>query len=129
MATMSRPPVKDVNEYLGLFPADTQKKLKQLRALIKKIAPGAKESISYAIPTYKVNGSPLVYFAGYEHHIGLYPMPVNIKEFKKELSKYKQGKGSVQLPLEEPLPTALITKMVKFRQREIAEKEKAKKKK
>ncbi|MDP1803123.1 MAG: DUF1801 domain-containing protein [Bacteroidota bacterium] len=108
---------ESVDEYIKTFPKETQKYLKQIRAVIKKAAPKAEEGIGYKMPAYKLNGT-LVYFAGYEKHIGFYATPTGHKEFKKELSVYKEGKGSVQFPLDEPLPIALITKIVKFRVKE-----------
>jgi len=106
-----------VDEYIAGFPKQTQAQLKQMRTTIKKNAPAAEESISYGMPAYKLNG-PLVYFAGYENHIGFYATPTGHNTFKKELSKYKQGKGSVQFPIEESLPLALIARIVKFRVKE-----------
>lgn len=100
--------------YIASFPETTQKKLNELRALIKKSAPGARETISYAMPAFELNGV-LVYFAGYKTHIGFYATPTGHAAFKSDLAKYKTGKGSVQFPLDEPLPAKLITKMVKFR--------------
>lgn len=104
--------------YIAGFPKDVQKVLKQIRSVIKQAAPEAVESISYAMPAYKLNGKPLVYFAGYEKHIGFYATPTGHERFKKELSKYKQGKGSVQFPLDEPMPLDLIKRIVVFRKKE-----------
>lgn len=104
-----------VEAYIESFPKATQKHLKQLRAQIKKLAPTAEESITYRMPTYKLHGRPLVYFAGFEHHIGFYATPNGHEKFAKELSKFKHGKGSVQFPLTEPLPLDLIERIVKFR--------------
>ena len=104
-----------IDEYIAGFPAATQKVLAQLRALIKATAPGATESISYAIPTFDLNGRHLVHFAGYAKHVGFYPIPSGIEAFKEELKPYKQGKGSVQFPLDQPLPTELIRRIVEFR--------------
>lgn len=117
---------KDVNEYILSFPPSTQKLLKQMRTTIKKAAPDAEELISYGMPAYKLNG-PLVYFGGYESHIGFYAIPSGISAFKKELSKYKGGKGSVKFPMDEPLPLNLVTNIVKFRVKENNEKIKIKK--
>ncbi len=114
----------NVNEYISTFPKEVQNVLEQVRQTIKKAAPAAAESISYAMPAYKLNDKPLVYFAGYENHIGLYATPSGHKAFEKELSKYKQGKGSVQFPLNEPMPLDLITRIVKFRAHGNEEKEK-----
>jgi uncharacterized protein YdhG (YjbR/CyaY superfamily) len=108
------PKYTTIDEYIAQFPAETQKRLKAIRKLIAKLAPDAAEKISYQIPTFYLNGN-LIHFAGFAGHIGLYPTPVGIEEFKEELSKYKQGKGSVQFPLDEPLPMDLIARIVKFR--------------
>ena len=118
---------KDIDEYIASYPIETQKLLEQIRMVIKKIAPQADEVISYAIPAFKLNGM-LVWFAGYSKHIGFYPGASGIKTFKKELSIYKGAKGSVQFPLDKPLPLRLITKIVKFRVQENLLKAKAKKK-
>jgi uncharacterized protein YdhG (YjbR/CyaY superfamily) len=104
-----------VDDYIKSFSDATQVLLNQLRQIIKINAPDAVESISYGMPAYKLNGKPLVYFAGYEKHIGLYATPSGHAEFAKELSKYKQGKGSVQFPLHEPMPLDLIRRIVQFR--------------
>jgi uncharacterized protein YdhG (YjbR/CyaY superfamily) len=109
---------KNIDEYIAGFPEDIQTALEQVRATIKKAAPEAEETISYAIPTFTINKKYLVYFAGFKNHIGFYPAPVGIEVFKKELSQYKQGKGSVQFPLNEPMPLDLITKIVKYRVKE-----------
>ena len=119
---------KDIDEYIAGFPKETQKILKQIRATIKKAVPQAEESISYAIPTFKLKGHYFIYFAGYKNHIGLYPAPRGNVAFKKVLSAYKGGKGTVQFPLDRPMPLSLITSIVKFRVKENSEKEKKKKK-
>ncbi len=106
---------KTVDAYIATFSASTQKILQQIRNAIKATAPDATELISYRMPAYKLNGKPLVYFAAYEKHIGFYATPSGHKAFEKELSKYKQGKGSVQFPISEPVPIKLIEKIVKFR--------------
>lgn len=116
-----------VEAYIDQFPASTREILKQVRATITKAAPKAEESISYGMPAYKTNGKPLVYFAGYEKHIGFYATPTGHDAFKKELSVYKQGKGSVQFPIDEKMPLSLITKIVKFRLKENEEKARQKK--
>lgn len=104
-----------VDDYIGSFPEQTRELLNQIRATIQATAPGATESISYGMPAYKLNGKPLVYFGGYEHHIGFYATPTGHHAFKEALSRYKQGKGSVQFPLSEPMPLQLIADIVKFR--------------
>ena len=106
---------KNVDEYIAGFDSATQAMLKQMRETIKNAAPKAEESISYMMPAYKYLGKPLVYFAGYKNHIGFYATPTGHEAFEKELSIYKQGKGSVQFPLDKPLPLSLVTKIVKFR--------------
>ncbi|MDF3027377.1 MAG: hypothetical protein K0S23_1684 [Fluviicola sp.] len=104
-----------VDEYIQEFEGETRERLIAIRKLIRETAPEAVESISYGMPAYKVNGKPLVYFAGYKSHVGFYATPTGHKAFEKELSKYKQGKGSVQFPLNEPLPIKLIKEIVLFR--------------
>lgn len=106
---------KNVNEYIAAFPEEVQNKLAQIRAIVKAAAPEAEESISYGMPAYKLNKKPLVYFAGHKNHIGFYATPTGHATFAKELSIYKQGKGSVQFPLNEPLPLKLIERIVQFR--------------
>ncbi|MEO6315924.1 MAG: DUF1801 domain-containing protein [Chitinophagaceae bacterium] len=125
---ISTVPIAGVDQYIEEFPAATQKMLQQLRALILKAAPKAEEVISYQMPAYKYNGM-LVYFAGYQKHIGFYPMPDTIIAFKNDLSIYKTAKGSVQFPLDKPLPVRLITQMIKFRVRINEEKVAIKRKK
>ncbi len=109
---------KNVDEYIESFPPEIQERLIKIRTAIRKVAPGAEESISYGMPAYKLNSKPLVYFAGFGKHIGFYATPTGYSEFKKELGKYKQGKGSVQFPLNHPLPLDLITRITKFRVKE-----------
>lgn len=106
-----------IDEYISSFPKATQKKLHEIRNLIKQEAPEASEKISYQIPTFFLNGN-LVHFAAYPKHIGFYPTSSGITKFTKELSTYKHAKGSVQFPLDEPLPLDLIKKIVKFRIKE-----------
>jgi uncharacterized protein YdhG (YjbR/CyaY superfamily) len=119
--------IHDVDTYIAGFPKETQKLLSQLRATIRKAAPAAEEMISYRMPAYKYKGV-LVYFAGYNHHIGFYPGAGGIEHFKKEIAIYKNAKGSVQFPLDKPLPLQLITNIVKFRAIQNVQKEKIKKK-
>ena len=118
----------NIDEYIAGLPKDIQKILEELRSTISKAAPGAEETINYGIPTFTLNGN-LVHFAAFKNHIGFYPTPGGIEAFKKELSVYEGAKGSVQFPIEKPLPLALVTKIVKFRVKENAERAKAKKKK
>jgi len=104
-----------IDEYLASFPDDVQGILERMRQTIKKAAPTAVETISYQMPTFKLNGKNLVHFAAFKHHIGFYPIPSSITAFQKELSVYKQGKGSVQFPLEKPMPYDLVKRIVLFR--------------
>ena len=104
-----------IDEYIAEFPAETQEVLEQMRALIKATAPDATETISYAIPTFDLNGKHLVHFAGFQKHVGFYPIPTGMEAFKEELKPYKQGKGSVQFPLDQPLPVDLIRRIVEVR--------------
>jgi uncharacterized protein YdhG (YjbR/CyaY superfamily) len=104
-----------VDAYIKNYPAATQQLLNQMRAAIKKAAPKAEEMISYGLAAYKYLGKPLVYFGGYANHIGFYATAGGHQVFKKELAKYKQGKGSVQFPVTEKLPLALVEKIVKLR--------------
>ena len=117
---------KNIDEYVEAFPKEVQKILQQVRVTIKNAAPGAGEKIAYAIPTFVLNGN-LVHFAAFKNHIGFYPAPSGTKAFEKELSIYKSGKGSVQFPLNEPMPLDLITKIVKLRVKKNLEKSKTKK--
>jgi uncharacterized protein YdhG (YjbR/CyaY superfamily) len=117
----------NVDEYITTFPKELQQLLQQMRAAIKAAAPKAEELISYGMPGYKYHGV-LVYFGGFKNHIGFYATPTGHKAFAKELAKYKQGKGSVQFPINEALPLSLITKIVQFRVKENVEKSTLKKK-
>jgi uncharacterized protein YdhG (YjbR/CyaY superfamily) len=103
-----------IDEYISQFPEDVQHILVKIRAVIKESAPEAVEKISYQIPAFYLNGN-LVYFGAHRHHIGFYPTSSGIEAFKEELSAYKGAKGSVQFPLDEPMPYELISKIVKFR--------------
>ena len=123
-----RTSAKNMDEYIAGFPVKTQSVLKIMRATIRNSAPGAKETISYAIPTFVLRKN-LVHFAAFKNHIGFYPTPSAIREFSGELAAYKGAKGSVQFPLDSPLPLRLISKIVKFRVKENLEKTKRKEKK
>src|SRR5947209_5320762 len=104
-----------VDEYIAEFPPETQKALHEVRGLIRASAPGATETISYAIPTFDLNGKHLVHFAGYEKHIGFYPTGSGVEAFKEEIKAYKWSTGAVQFPLGQPLPRDLIRRIVEFR--------------
>lgn len=116
---------KDVDKYISGFPKDVQTILEKLRATIRKAAPDADEIINYGIPTFTLKGN-LVHFAAFKKHIGFYPTPTGIDKFKDELSAYEMAKGSVQFPLDQPLPLDLISKIVKFRVKENMDRAEAK---
>jgi len=115
-----------IDEYIGAFPEDVQRILNELRQTIKEAAPEAHETINYQIPTFTLNGN-LVHFAAFEKHIGFYPTPSGIEAFKQELSRYKRAKGSVQFPIDEPLPLPLIRRIVEYRVKENLEKKQKRK--
>lgn len=116
---------KSIAEYIATFPPTVQMILEELRSAIKNAAPEAEETINYAIPTFVLNGN-LVHFAAYKNHIGFYPAPSGIEAFKEELSEYPMAKGSVQFPIDQPLPVALISQIVAFRRSENLAKKKKK---
>jgi uncharacterized protein YdhG (YjbR/CyaY superfamily) len=118
---------KTIDEYIAGFPKEVQEILEKVRTTITKAAPEAVEAIKYGMPTFVFHGN-LVYFGAFTHHIGFYPVPTGIKAFKQELSVYKMGKGSIQFPLDKPMPFDLITNIVQFRARENAERAAEKKK-
>lgn len=103
-----------IDQYIAGFEPAVQEKLEEIRVTIAEIAPDAEETINYGIPTFKLNGN-LVHFAGYKKHVGFYPAPSGIKHFAEQLQSYKGGKGSVQFPVDEPLPIGLIQEIVRFR--------------
>ncbi len=108
-----------INAYIALFPKDIQVLLERMRKTIHEVAPDAEEAIRYQMPAFQMNGKNLVFFAAFAHHIGFYPIPSGMTAFKKELSGYKQGKGSVQFPLDEPIPFDLVRKIVLYRVKEM----------
>lgn len=120
---------KNIDAYITGFPTEVQKILKKIRTTIRKAAPDAEEKISYQMPSFTLQGSYLVHFAAYKKHIGLYPAPRGIEQFKKALSVYEGAKSTVRFPLDEPIPFDLITQIVKFRMKKILEKAAAKGKK
>jgi uncharacterized protein YdhG (YjbR/CyaY superfamily) len=117
-----------MDEYISTFPEDVQRILHELRQTIKQAAPEAEETINYQMPTFTLNGN-LVHFAAFKNHIGFYPTPSGIEAFEKELSPYKRAKGSVQFPMDKPLPLALIRRIVEYRVRENLERKQKKKSK
>ncbi len=116
---------QNIDEYIADFPPDVQKILQKIRLTVRKAAPQAEETIKYRMPTFTLNGN-LVHFAAFKKHIGFYPTPTGTKEFQRELSVYKGAKGSVQFPLDQPIPFGLISKIVKFRVKENLAKAEAK---
>ena len=112
-----KPGYKSIDEYIHSFPEHIQKKLTEMREIIRSQAPQAEEKISYQMPAFYLNGN-LVYFAGFSKHIGFYPTSSGVNAFESELTAYKHAKGSIQFPLTEPLPSQLIKKIVKFRVKE-----------
>jgi len=112
---------KNIDQYIKAFPKDVQDILQKLRLVVGMAAPEAIESISYQLPTFKFNGKNLVHFAAWKNHVGFYPTPSAIEAFKKELFPYKWAKGSVQFPVDEPIPYDLIEKIVIFRIKELGQ--------
>jgi uncharacterized protein YdhG (YjbR/CyaY superfamily) len=108
---------KNIDEYIAGFPPDIQAILSKIRAIVREAAPGAEEAIKYQLPTFTLNGN-LVHFGAFKKHIGFYPTPSGTEKFKKDLSVYQGAKGSVQFPLDKPIPYDLITQIVKFRVKE-----------
>jgi uncharacterized protein YdhG (YjbR/CyaY superfamily) len=108
---------KTIDEYVKTFPPEVRRTLETMRQTIHEAAPAAVEAISYQIPAFRLNGA-LVYFAAFKDHIGFYPTPSGIEEFRKELSQYKTSKGTVQFPLDKPLPVGLIKRVVRYRAQE-----------
>lgn len=119
MPTMKN--VKTIDEYISLYPEKVQHILKKIRTVVNQAAPQATEAISYGLPTLKFHGN-LVHYGAYEHHIGFYPAPSGIEAFKKELAQYQRGKGTLQFPLDGPIPYDLIERVVKFRVQQNLEK-------
>ncbi|RRJ63158.1 hypothetical protein EHV15_09660 [Paenibacillus oralis] len=125
----NKPIFATFDEYIAQFPPDVSGKLQQIRSTIQAAAPDAVEKISYQMPTFTLAGKNLVHFAAFKNHIGFYPTPSGIEEFREELSLYKNAKGSVQFPLDEPLPLELIGRIARFRAAENIEQAAAKQKK
>ena len=123
-----KPVFNTIDEYIAVFPADVQVRLADMRTTIRDAAPEAEEAISYQMPTFRLQGN-LVHFAGYKGHIGFYPAPSGIQAFKEELAVYKGAKGSVQFPLDQPLPLDLVRRITQFRVAENLAKAEAKSKK
>ncbi len=124
MKTETKAPTT-IDQYIADFPPDVQKILQKVRTTVRQAAPGAQETIKYRMPTFMLNGN-LVYFAGFRDHIGFYPVPSGIAAFEKELARRKQGRGSVQFSLDQPIPYDLIRKIVKLRVKENLQRAKVK---
>jgi len=120
------PTPDEIDAYIARFPKDVQAILQKIRKTIRKAAPEAQETINYQMPTFTLNGN-LVHFAAFEKHIGFYPTPSGITKFKKEIDLYKNAKGSVQFPLDQPIPYELIGRITEFRVKEQQAKGKKKK--
>jgi uncharacterized protein YdhG (YjbR/CyaY superfamily) len=120
-----QPVPKTIDGYIAGFPQDVQTILEEIRTTIRKAAPEAEEAIAYQMPTFRLKGN-LVHFAAFEKHIGFYPTPTGTETFRKELSVYEGGKGSVKFPLNKPIPYSLIRKIVKFRVKENLQRAEAK---
>ena len=116
---MGRDNARTVDEYIASFEPEVRERLEQVRAIIGERLPEATETISYGIPTFDLNGRHVVHFAGYAHHVGLYPTPSGMEAFEEELRAFKTGKGSVRFPLSDSLPADLIARIVDFRKAEV----------
>jgi uncharacterized protein YdhG (YjbR/CyaY superfamily) len=112
---MTKTNFTSIDEYIATFPEETQKKLEEVRSIIKAAAPEAREKISYQIGAFELNGKNLIGFAGWKNHISIYPIPAGSEAFNKEVSKYAAGKGTLKFPLDKPLPLKLIGRIVKYR--------------
>lgn len=117
-----------IEEYIADFPKDQQKLLNQIRNTIKKALPGSGQRISYSLPCFTLDDSPVIFYAGFKNHVSVYPVPREHPEFKKELASYKGGKGTAQFPHGEPIPFDLIARIAKFRMEEKAQAHALKKK-
>jgi uncharacterized protein YdhG (YjbR/CyaY superfamily) len=111
---MAKTNFQSIDEYIAACPEGTHERLQAIRAAIKKLAPEAKEKISYQIAAFELNGKNLIHFAGWKKHISLYPIPAGDEAFEEEASKYSDGKGTMKFPLDEPMPMKLVTKVIKL---------------
>lgn len=123
---MTGPKANTVDEYITSFPSEVRTLLDQIRMTFKTAIPGAEETISYSIPTYRLNNTYIIYFAGYKTHIGIYPIPNGDELFQEEIARFKKGKGTLQFPLNKPIPFDLIAKVVAFAMMENAERSRQK---
>ena len=115
---MAKTNFQSVDEYIATCPKETYERLQAIRATVKKVAPNAKEKISYQIACFELNGKNLIHFAGWKKHVSLYPVPAGDEAFEKSISKYVDGKGTLKFPLAESLPLKLIELVVKLRMME-----------
>ena len=115
----AKPIPKTINEYIAGFPENVQAALSEIRSAIRKAAPEAEETIKYEMPTFMLRGRNLVYFAAFKKHIGFYPAPMGVAEFKTALARYGAGKGTLRFPLDEPIPVGLVVRIAKFRAKTI----------
>lgn len=111
---MAKTDFKSIDEYIAACPVESQAYLEQIRELIRALVPDAKEKISYQIVCFELNGRNLIHFAGWKKHVSLYPIPAGSEAFNKSIAKYAYGNGTVKFPLDEPLPTKLIERAVKY---------------
>lgn len=125
---MKTAPPRNIDEYIAGFPPNVQESMQKIRAIVREAAPDAEETLKYRMPTFVLHGN-LVHFAGFQNHIGLYPTPSAIQAFSGDLADYESAKGSVQFPLNRPVPFALIKRMVEFRVNETRAKTAAKNRK
>ncbi len=125
MKRMDNKPAKTIDEYIARYPENIREILVKVRKTIKEAAPEAAETISYSMPAFRLNGV-LVYFAAFKDHIGFFPTASGVKAFEKDLSGYNISKGTIRFPLDKPIPYDLITKIVRFRVKEVSEQKKHK---
>lgn len=112
----------DTDEYIATFPEELQEKLRGIRVTIRNAVPDAEETIRYGMPTFRLNGSNLVHFAAFRDHLGFFPTPSGVEKFQKELSSYHTRKGTIQFPLDKPVPYDLVERIARFRAEEIRKK-------
>ena len=111
---MAKTNFQSIDEYIAACPPETHERMQEVRAMIKKLAPEAKEKISYQIAAFELNGKNIIHFAGWKKHISLYPIPAGDEAFVQDVSKYADGKGTLKLPLDEPLPMKLVKQVIKL---------------
>lgn len=121
---MAKTDYQSIDEYISTFPKDIQERLEKIRQIIRNMVPEAEETISYGMPTFNLNGSYLIYFAGWKNHISIYPVPSTDKALQDELSPYLSGKGTAKFPIKKPIPFDLVEKIVEYRLKEHPKKRK-----